>query len=138
MTVASYQVVVIELFGGLMPATAALRKLNLSTIMYFSEIANDPLEIAAKHWPEAIPLGDIRFLTKDVLQGIVQQHTGALFWLTGGMPRMDDSSFDPSSKGIADECIGSADAPIVFQMLKEDCSAACDARVKTRIGLSTV
>ena len=106
MTVASYQVVVIELFGGLMPATAALRKLNLSTITYFSEIANDPLEIAAKHWPEAIPLGDIRFLTKDVLQGIVQQHTGALFWLTGGMPRMDDSSFDPSSKGIADECIG--------------------------------
>ena len=39
-------VVIIELFAGILPATAALQKHNVDAVTYFSEIANDPLEIA--------------------------------------------------------------------------------------------
>ena len=91
-------VVIIELFGGLLPATAALHMCGIPAITYYSEIASDPLEIAATHWPSAKPLGDIRFLNMDVLRHIVQQHTGALFWLTGGIPRKDISNL--SNEGL--------------------------------------
>ena len=46
-------VVIIELFAGLLPATLALHQLNVPAITYFSENDNDPLEVAAHHWPEA-------------------------------------------------------------------------------------
>ena len=87
-----FQVVIIELFAGIMPATAALHKLGVHSITYFSETANDPLELLAIHWPNAVPIGDIEFLTEEHLTAIAQRHPGALFWITGGVPREDASS----------------------------------------------
>ena len=75
-----------------MPATAALHKLGVHSITYFSETANDPLELAAIHWPNAIPIGDIEFLTEELLTAIAQRHPGALFWITGGVPCTDAPS----------------------------------------------
>ena len=83
------KVVVIELFGGLLPATAALQKHGIQTVSYFLEVANDPLEVAATRWPSAIALGDIRLLSEKTLDDIVSKHTGALFWITGGVPPKD-------------------------------------------------
>ena len=88
----AFQVVIIELFAGIMPATAALHKLGVHSITYFSETANDPLELLATHWPNAVPIGDIEFLTEEYLTAIAQRHPGALFWITGGVPREDVSS----------------------------------------------
>ena len=87
--VPGYQVVIIELFAGIMPATAALHKLGVHSITYFSEIANDPLELVAIHWPNAIPIGDIESLTEEHLIAIAQRHPGALFWIIRGLPGID-------------------------------------------------
>ena len=93
------QVVVIELFAGIMPASAALHKLGVQVMSYFSETANDPLELVAKHWPNAISLGDVKSLTKETLLAIVQRHPGALVWLTGGVPCKDVSSLNAFKDG---------------------------------------
>ena len=99
--VAEYQVVVIELFAGLMPATAALQKLGVHSITYYAEVASDPLELAAIHWPNAIPIGDIRLLDQVVLGNIAQKHVGALFWITGGIPCKDVSVLNRFRTGAA-------------------------------------
>jgi hypothetical protein len=77
------KVVVIELFGGVLPATLALHQCDVESVTYFSEIANDPLELVEARWPSAIHLGDIRSLEKKTLDDIVARHPGALFWITG-------------------------------------------------------
>ena len=59
------KVVIIELFGGILPATLALHQCDVESVTYFSEIANDPLELVQARWPSAIPLGDIRSLDKN-------------------------------------------------------------------------
>ena len=39
----SPQVVTIELFGGILPATVALKKCDVSSLSFFSEIASGPI-----------------------------------------------------------------------------------------------
>jgi len=92
-------VVSIELFGGILPATAALKKSGLSFVSYFSEIASDPIEVASAHWPEAIPLGDVRMLDLERLDKIVAEYPEALFWLTGGVPCNDVSQLNKHRTG---------------------------------------
>ena len=89
----------IELFGGILPATAALKKSGLSFVSYFSEIASDPIEVASAHWPEAIPLGDVRMLDLERLDKIVAEYPEALFWLTGGVPCNDVSQLNKHRTG---------------------------------------
>ena len=42
---APFQVVLIELFAGILPATAALHALQIRTATYFSEVTSDPIEM---------------------------------------------------------------------------------------------
>ena len=91
--------VVIELFGGILPATAALHQCNISTISYFSEIASDPIEIASAHWPEATQIGDVRQLKKEWLDTVVAENPDALIWITGGVPCKDVSQLNKNRQG---------------------------------------
>ena len=93
------EVVVIELFAGILPATAALHKLNVRAVSFFSETANDPLDLAARNWPTAIPIGDAELLGQQEVQDIVRRHPRALIWLTGGIPCKDVSFLKQGRKG---------------------------------------
>ena len=96
---APFQVVLIELFAGILPATAALHALQIRTATYFSEVTSDPIEIAAKHWPAAIPLGDVLSLSDATLREIVDKHPGALILVTGGIPCVDVSKLNKFGRG---------------------------------------
>ena len=93
------QVVVIELFAGIMPASTALHKLGVQAVSYFAETASDPLDLAARLWPNAISLGDVQSLSQEALLAIVRMHPGALIWLTGGVPCKDVSSLNAFKDG---------------------------------------
>ena len=72
---------------------------GVSFIFYFSEIASDPIEIACAHWPEAVPLGDVRTLGLGWLDKAVAKHPGALLWFTGGIPCKDVSQLNARRNG---------------------------------------
>ena len=77
------QVLLIELFGGIFPASMALKSMNVSAETFFCEFANDPLEVASVLWPEARSLGDVHDLQMEDLARKIRGCPGALVWLTG-------------------------------------------------------
>ena len=97
----SPQVVVIELFGGILPVTAALKKCGISALSFFSEIASDPIEVATAHWPEAIQIGDVRCLKLEWMDKVVADNPDSLIWLTGGVPCKDVSQLNSNRKGAS-------------------------------------
>ena len=97
----SPQVVVIELFGGILPVTAALKKCGISALSFFSEIASDPIEVATAHWPEAIQIGDVRCLKLEWMDKVVADNPDSLIWLTGGVPCKDVSQLNSNRRGAS-------------------------------------
>ena len=95
----SPQVVTIELFGGILPATAALKKCGVSFLSFCSEIASDPIELASAHWPEAIPIGDMRDLDLAWFDKVVKDNPDSLIWVTGGIPCKDVSTLNANRQG---------------------------------------
>ena len=95
----SPQVVAIELCSGILPATLALKKSGLSSKTFFSEIASDPVEVTSAHWPEAIPIGDMRSLDSLWFNKVVAEHPDSVFWLTAGVPCKDVSSLNTNRSG---------------------------------------
>ena len=91
--------VAIELFGGVLPATAALKVSGVSCITFFSEVANGPIELASAHWPEAIPIGDVRLLELRWFDKVVADFPDSFFWLTGGVPCKDMSRLNANRQG---------------------------------------
>ena len=90
------QVLILKLFGGLLPASMALKSLDIPAKTFFSEVANDPLEIASAIMPEATPLGDVRSLKMEDLAMMAKSCPCALVWLTGGIPCKDVSQLNAS------------------------------------------
>ena len=103
---ANPKVIVIEIFGGILPATVALHKCGLSPVTFFSEIANDPIEVAKAHWPEAISIGDMRTLNMEWIDGVVSTCPDALIWLTGGIPCKDVSKLNKNRNGASGQHSG--------------------------------
>jgi hypothetical protein len=95
------QVLILDLFGGLLPASMALKSLDIPAKTFFSEVANDPLEIASATMPEATPLGDVRSLKMEDLAMMVKSCPCALVWLTGGIPCKDVSQLNASRVGAS-------------------------------------
>ena len=89
----------IELCSGILPATLALKKSGLSSKTFFSEIASDPVEVTSAHWPEAIPIGDMRSLDSFWLNKVVAEHPDSLFWITAGVPCKDVSFLNTNRSG---------------------------------------
>ena len=89
-----------------MPATVALHKCGLSPVTFFSEIANDPIEVAKAHWPEAISIGDMRTLNMEWIDGVVSTCPDALIWITGGIPCKDVSKLNKNRNGASGQHSG--------------------------------
>jgi hypothetical protein len=83
--------VVIGLLGGVLPATAALKASGVSSVTFFSEIANDPLEVVSAHWPDDIPIGDMGSLDVCWFDRVVSEFPDSLFRLAGSIPCRDAS-----------------------------------------------
>ena len=98
--------VAIELFSGILPATAALALSGLSHVTYFSEIANDPIEVTLANWPEAISIGDVRNLELSWFDNIVKEYPDALIWLTAGVPCKNVSKLNKNRSGAFGEHSG--------------------------------
>ena len=62
------------------------------------EVANDPLEVAQAHWPEATSIGDVRLLNQQVLDGIVSKRSQALVWMVGSIPHGTGQSLTESDR----------------------------------------
>ena len=89
-----------------MPASLALHQCGLKPVSFYSEIADDPLEIISSHWPEAISIGDMRTLDLGWVEGIVKQCPEALIWCTGGIPCQDVSLLNRDRQGSSGERSG--------------------------------
>ena len=75
---------VVELFAGLMPVSVAVEQLGLRVAAtYASEICPDALHVAAHNFPEAVQLGDVRGIDREVVRQLVQGHPGCSFLLGG-------------------------------------------------------
>jgi hypothetical protein len=135
------RVVVIELFGGILPATAGLKLSGISAKTYFSEIANDPLDLASAHWPEAEPLGDMQFLDLSRFDKVVADHPNSLIWLTAGGLCKDSSRLNAEVQGaggrftalhekvrVVIEHLGSIAASFCFTI---ECARMDDSDLKT-------
>ena len=110
-----------------MPATVALKMSGVSFIFYFSEIASDPIEIACAHWPEAVPLGDVRTLGLGWLDKAVAKHPGALLWFTGGIPCKDVSQLNARRNGAPGKhsCLHGTVREIPEHLFKLSKNAVC-------------
>ena len=96
----STQYVLLELFGGILPCSLVTSSFpNKPLATYFSEIDEDALAVITKQWPEAVPLGDIRSISLDVLAGMVSAHPEVTWVLTGGPPCTDVSLLKDSRDG---------------------------------------
>ena len=100
------KIIVVELFGGIMPASLALHQCGLKPVSLYSEIADDPLEIISSHWPEAISIGDMRTLELGWVEDMVKQCPEALIWCTGGVPCQDVSLLNRDRQGASGERSG--------------------------------
>ena len=97
----SLQVVVIELFGSILPATTALKEGGISAVFSSSEIASDPIEVASAHWPKAVQIGDVRCLKLEWMDKVVADNPDSLLWLTGGVPCKDVSLLNAHRQGAS-------------------------------------
>ena len=84
--------VIIELFSGIMIGSTACSQLGLHIVAtFYSEIQADAMRVAATLFPEAVSLGDISFITAEVVDKIVNLHPNSVFLVMGGPPCQDVS-----------------------------------------------
>ena len=76
-------VVLLEIFGGLLPMSAVMHALNLvPTATYFWEVAEEAVHVAATNFPEAHSLGDVTKCDEAQLDELMTRHPESIFlWL---------------------------------------------------------
>ena len=81
---------VIELCGGILPATMAAQSLGINVeVVYFSEVDDDAVTVARTVFPGALELVDISGTSPTQVVATVDEHTDAEFGIFGGPPRTD-------------------------------------------------
>ena len=78
--VGKLRLVIVELFGGIMPVSTAARELGMDVeACYFSEVDPDAILVATTIHPEARGLGDINVITAAVVADVLHAHPDAYF-----------------------------------------------------------
>ena len=114
-------VVIIELFGGIMPASLAAEVLRLQVAAHYTSEPNpDALAVAYGRFPELRRLADVEHIDRETLICITTEFPKSLILFTAGPPCQDVSYLNEDGEGAWGQESGKREyAKNCFDILKE-------------------
>ena len=86
-------IVLLELMGGVLPASHILKEWGITPVAtYYSEIDEGSIRVAKKEFPEATNLGPVQDISRSVCQDIVDKYPPDTLYLLGAGPPCTDVS----------------------------------------------
>lgn len=94
------ELVIVELFGGILASTEAAFQLDLNVAQtYFAEIDEAAIAVAQIAHPGSQNLGDVCDITEAMVEELLRGHPRAIFYLPGGPPCQDVLSLNVDRLG---------------------------------------
>ena len=115
-------IVLLELMGGVLPASHILREWGITPVAtYFSEIDEGAIRVAKKEFPEATNLGPVQDIDTPLLDKVLGEHPERTRVLAcAGPPCVGVSKLNRFRKGVMDEASNLVLAvKVIFQHLSK-------------------